>query len=87
MTLYPFATPTIDNPIPVFPEVGSMMVSPGFSNPSCSAFSIILRAIRSFTLPPGLKNSSFTNTSAESSGTILFNLTIGVLPINSVTEL
>ena len=38
ITLYPFATPTIDNPIPVFPEVGSMIVSPGFSRPSCSAF-------------------------------------------------
>ena len=41
----------------MFPEVGSMMVSPGFSLPAFSASSIILRAMRSFTEPPALKNS------------------------------
>ncbi len=40
--------------IPVFPEVGSMMVVIGVSLPSFSAASI-----RSFTLPSGLKNSAF----------------------------
>ena len=42
---------------PVFPDVGSMIVSPGFMVPSRSASSIIRRLIRSFTLPPALKNS------------------------------
>ena len=42
---------------PVFPDVGSMIVSPGFRVPSRSASSIIRRLIRSFTLPPALKNS------------------------------
>lgn len=45
---------------PVFPDVGSMMTSPGFRIPCFSASSIILKAMRSFTLPPGLKNSHFT---------------------------
>ena len=43
--------------IPVFPEVGSMSVAPGFSLPSFSASSTIRSAIRSFTLPPALKYS------------------------------
>ena len=42
---------------PVFPEVGSMTVSPGFNIPSFSASSIILTPIRSFTDPPALKYS------------------------------
>lgn len=42
---------------PVFPDVGSMMVSPGFSAPERSASSTMRRLIRSFTLPPALKNS------------------------------
>ena len=45
--------------IPVFPEVGSMIVSPGFSVPARSASSTILKAILSLTLPPALKNSHF----------------------------
>lgn len=43
--------------VPVLPEVGSMMVSPGFSTPALSASSTIRRAMRSFTLPPALRNS------------------------------
>lgn len=43
--------------VPVFPDVGSMMVSPGFSVPERSASSTMRRLIRSFTLPPALKNS------------------------------
>ena len=49
----------IARPIPVFPEVPSMIVPPGFNFPSCSAAAIMFTAIRSFTLPPGLKYSSF----------------------------
>lgn len=43
--------------VPVFPEVGSMMVSPGLRTPALSASSTMRRAILSFTLPPALKNS------------------------------
>ena len=42
---------------PVLPEVGSMMVSPGFSWPAFSAASTIRRPILSLTDPPALKNS------------------------------
>ena len=52
----PTAGPEEQRP-PVFPDVGSMIVSPGFRVPSRSASSIIRRLIRSFTLPPALKNS------------------------------
>ena len=44
---------------PVFPEVGSTMVPPGFRKPSLSASSIILTAIRSLIDPPALKYSHF----------------------------
>ena len=47
------------SPIPVFPEVASIRVSPGLILPSFSAHSTISRAIRSLTDPPGLNNSSF----------------------------
>lgn len=46
--------------LPVLPEVGSMMVSPGLSSLALSASSTILRAILSLMLPPVLKNSHFT---------------------------
>lgn len=49
--------PGLSRDPPVFPDVGSMMVSPGFRIPACSASSIMRRLIRSFTLPPALKNS------------------------------
>lgn len=42
---------------PVFPDVGSMSVSPGRSTPARSASSTIRRLMRSLTLPPALKNS------------------------------
>lgn len=51
---------------PVFPDVGSMMVSPGFRVPARSASSIMRRLMRSFTLPPALKNSHLA-TGAETS--------------------
>ena len=43
--------------VPVLPEVGSMIVSPGLRIPARSASSTIRTAILSFTLPPALKNS------------------------------
>ena len=57
ITLYPLTAPANASPIPVFPEVGSIMVSPSFKLPSASADSIILLAMRSFTEPPALKYS------------------------------
>lgn len=41
------------SPMPVFPEVGSMMTEPGLSLPSCSAASIMAFPTRSLTLPAG----------------------------------
>ena len=46
------------NPIPVFPEVPSMMVPPGFRRPSFSASSIFLVPFCLFTEFPGLKVST-----------------------------
>jgi hypothetical protein len=43
--------------LPVLPDVGSIMVHPGFRYPSFSASSTMRRAIRSLILPPELKNS------------------------------
>lgn len=48
--------------LPVFPEVGSMMVSPGLRIPALSASSTIRRLILSLTLPPALKNSHLATT-------------------------
>src|SRR5436190_7709873 len=46
-------------PIPVFPAVPSTMVAPGVSRPRDSASSMIPRAARSLTDPPGFMNSAF----------------------------
>ena len=46
----------------MLPEVGSTIVPPGFSRPSCSAASIMATAGRSLTLPPGLSISSLATT-------------------------
>ena len=69
------------NPIPVFPEVGSINVSPGLILPDFSAFSIILKPIRSFTEPPAFKNSHFANKLQSSSIPTELSFTIGVFPI------
>ena len=59
MILYPRAAATEARPIPVFPEVGSIIVEPAFNFPLCSASSRIALATLSFTLPAGLKYSNF----------------------------
>src|SRR5689334_21070319 len=61
------------------------MVPPGFSNPCSSAASIILTAMRSFELPPGLRYSIFAATTPEFGPTTEFNRTSGVFPIRSTT--
>ena len=69
------------NPIPVLPEVPSMIVPPGFKRPSASASSIIFTAILSLTEFPGLKVSTFASTKASTPTVTLFSFTSGVLPI------
>ena len=64
MMRYPRAAAMLARPMPVLPEVGSMMVPPGCSSPEASAASIMALATRSLTEPPGLKYSSFTSTRA-----------------------
>src|SRR5439155_1022610 len=74
--------------MPVLPEVESRMVFPGTSRPRASPSSIILRAGRSFTEPPGLKPSSLPRTrtpGATPSRTRRIS-TSGVLPISWSAE-
>jgi hypothetical protein len=77
----------IARPMPVLPDVGSTMVPPGFSSPDASAASIIFSAMRSFTLPPGLKYSTFASTRGASGpvGTTWLRRTSGVWPMRSAT--
>ena len=83
ISLYPFAAAIAASPIPVFPDVGSIMVEPGFNFPSASACSIISFAIRSLTDPAGLKYSSFASNLDFKPNffSICVNSTNGVLPI------
>ena len=60
---------TTARPMPVLPLVGSTMVSPGWRRPSRSAASTMATAMRSLTLPPGLRASSLPSTAAAPSGT------------------
>ena len=70
--------------IPVFPLVGSTTVVPGRSSPASSAASIMETAIRSLTLPAGLKNSSLAAISAPAPSLTWRSRTRGVPPINWV---
>ena len=71
--------------MPVLPLVGSTMVSPGLRRPSRSAASTMATAMRSLTLPPGLRASSFPSTAAAPAGTTRLRRTRGVRPISSST--
>ena len=62
INLYPFMMHASAKPIPVFPEVPSITVPPGFSNPAFSASSIIFKAILSLTELPGFVVSIFAKT-------------------------
>ena len=74
------------SPIPVFPEVPSIIVPPGLSNPAFSASSTIFKAIRSLMELPGLKVSTFAYTVAFMPETTLLSFTRGVFPIVSRIE-
>ena len=56
---YPFIAAAQAKPTPVLPLVGSISVAPQVILPSFSAASIMAKAVRSFTLPPGLNDSAF----------------------------
>ena len=81
MQLYPLMIQTIAIEKPVFPEVVSTTVEPGFNKPFFSAASIICIAILSLVEWPGLKDSNLAYTVAGISLVTSFSLTKGVLPI------
>ena len=58
MMRLPRAAASEHRPMPVLPEVGSMMTVSASSLPSASAWSSIAFAIRSFTEPAGLNSST-----------------------------
>ena len=64
MVRYPLAAASAARPIPVLPDVGSMMTEPSFNKPFSSASLIIYRAALSLTLPAGFLYSTFTSTLA-----------------------
>ena len=66
ITLYPRAAATLHSPMPVLPEVGSMITESGFRMPLASASSSMLLATRSFTDPAGFRYSSLASTRAFS---------------------
>ena len=74
------------SPIPVLPDEGSMRVAPGLSVPSFSASSIMARAIRSFTEPPGFCPSSLMRMRTSGLGLSDEMSTSGVLPMRSRTD-
>ena len=86
ITLYPLAAATRPIPMPVFPLVGSIRVSPGLIRPFSSASIIISRPTLSFTDPAGLRLSSFANMFAFSAPAFAAKEAasrMGVLPISS----
>ena len=88
ITLNPFAAAYDAMPIPVLPDVGSMIVAPSLSLPDATASSMIALAILSLTEPAGLKYSSFAYTFASRPYAFskLFTFTSGVLPMVSATD-
>ena len=84
MHLYPLITAAIASPMPVLPDVPSMIVPPGLSAPERSASSIIRTAIRSLIELPGLNVSTFASTVALTTPRVMELMrTIGVSPIAS----
>src|SRR5690606_12767152 len=70
-------------PIPVLPDVPSMMVPPGLSNPAASASSIIFIAMRSLMELPGLVVSILTSMVPLRRLVMRLSFTIGVWPMVS----
>src|SRR6185436_8314259 len=76
----------IARPVPVLPDVGSMIVPPGRSRPSASAASTIRIATRSLIEPPGLKYSTLATTCGVSPAAMRDRRTSGVSPTVSRME-
>jgi len=89
ISLYPFEAATNANPIPVLPEVGSIITVSLSSFPFFSASSTIARAILSFTELSGLKYSNLAINLASSfrSAEKSVSCKSGVFPISSVSFL
>jgi hypothetical protein len=68
--------------MPVFPDVGSMIVPPGLSLPVASASSTIDSAMRSLIEPPGFARSDLIQTLALAPNRRMTRI-CGVLPIVS----
>src|SRR5881296_1377683 len=83
MQRYPFTAAARASPTPVLPDVASTIRPPGLRRPSRSAASIIAKPIRSFTEPPGLKNSALAYTGVRIPCVTRFSRTSGVQPIVS----
>src|SRR5215207_1099571 len=72
------------SPMPVLPDVGSMIVPPFFNTPRRSASSIIAMPMRSLIDPPGFARSSLIHTSFPGNCEYRrLRRTCGVLPIVS----
>ena len=69
--------------MPVLPEVGSRILTPGFRWPSRSASSIIRLAMRSFSEPVGFWPSSLAHSLTRGFGESRWMPTSGVLPMVS----
>src|SRR5262249_9067124 len=83
---YPRRRATTARPMPVLPEDGSRIVSPGRRLPSASASSTIFSAIRSFDDPPGFWPSSFAHIRTAGFGDSSWMATSGVSPISPRTS-
>ena len=79
----PNSMAAIASPMPVLPDEDSTITPPRFRRPDSSAATTMLRAMRSFMLPPGLFFSTFNRSIEFLAGT--GRPTIGVLPISSLT--
>ena len=77
---------TIATATPKLPELDSTRCAPGGSDPSARPPVTMLRAERSFMLPPGFISSSFASTSTPGSSNIRRSDTSGVRPTQSSTE-
>ena len=82
MSFNPLAAQIAASPIPVFPEVGSMIVVSFLILPFFIASLIILKAILSFTEEVGFMNSHFPRTVAPVSWESELILIKGVFPIS-----
>ena len=73
-------------PVPVLPDVGSMIVPPARSRPSRSAASMSFIATRSLIDPPGLNDSTLATICGASPAPIRLSRTSGVSPTVSRIE-